>query len=85
MSAPVPRARWVLTILPTYRCDVDVPRGYAVARARWRRCFAFSLAFLLFALIALLDFVVFFIGGSDLDGRCTSSGHRHRGPLSQCR
>ena len=63
MSAPVPRARWALTILPTYRCEVGVPRGYAVARVRWRRCFALSLALRLFARIALLDLAVFFTSG----------------------
>jgi hypothetical protein len=42
--------------------------GYPVARARWRRCFAFSLAFLLFARIVLLDLAVFFTWGSDLHG-----------------
>jgi hypothetical protein len=44
------------------------PKAQPFARARWRRCFALSLAFRLFARIALLDFVVFFTGGSDLDG-----------------
>jgi hypothetical protein len=34
-----------------------------VARARWRRCFAFSLAFRLLARIALLDLAVFIAQG----------------------
>jgi hypothetical protein len=38
-----------------------------VARARWRRCFAFSLAFRLLARIVLLDLAVFITRGSDLD------------------
>jgi hypothetical protein len=42
--------------------------GQAVARARWRRCFAFSLALRLFARIVLLDLAVFSTWGSDLDG-----------------
>jgi hypothetical protein len=37
------------------------------ARARWRRCFAFSLAFRLLARIVLLDLALFITGGSDLD------------------
>ena len=37
-----------------------------MARARWRRRFAFSLAFRLLALIILLVLAVFFISGSDL-------------------
>src|SRR5882762_2195716 len=40
----------------------------AVARARWRRCFALSLAFRLLARIVLLDLAIFFTWGSDLDG-----------------
>jgi hypothetical protein len=49
---------------------IGVKRGVGdpVARARWRRCFAFSLAFLLFARIVLLDLAVFFTWGSDLHG-----------------
>jgi hypothetical protein len=35
----------------------------AVARARWRRCFALSLAFRLFARIVLLDLAVLFTWG----------------------
>jgi hypothetical protein len=46
---------------------VDQP----VARARWRRCFAFNLAFRLLILIVLVDFAIFFISGSDW---MTSSG-----------
>ena len=54
------------------------PGGYAVARARWRRCLAFSLALRLLARIVLLDLVVFFISGSDLSpyrakAGCTTS------------
>jgi len=37
--------------------------GLPVARARWRRCFALSLALRLFARIALLDLAVFFTSG----------------------
>jgi hypothetical protein len=40
----------------------------AVARARWRRCFALSLALRLLARIVLLDLTVFVTWGSDLDG-----------------
>jgi hypothetical protein len=36
----------------------------AVARARWRRCFALSLALRLLARIVLLDLAVFFISRS---------------------
>jgi len=36
-----------------------------VARAGWRRCFASRLALRLFALIVLLDLVVFFTSGSN--------------------
>jgi hypothetical protein len=36
----------------------------AVARARWRRCFALSLALRLSARIVLLDLAVFFAWGS---------------------
>src|SRR4029077_21246123 len=39
-----------------------------VARARWRRCFAFSLALRLLARIVVLDLAVFFTWGSKLDG-----------------
>jgi hypothetical protein len=38
-----------------------------VARARWRRCFPFSLAFRLSARFVLLDLAVFITQGSDLD------------------
>jgi hypothetical protein len=38
----------------------------AVALARWRRCFALSLAFRLLARIVVLDLAVFFTWGSDL-------------------
>jgi len=41
--------------------------GQLVARARWRRCFAFSLALRLFARIVLLDLAVLFTWSSDLD------------------
>jgi hypothetical protein len=41
--------------------------GQLLARARWRRCFAFSLAFRLFARIVLLDLTVLFTWSSDLD------------------
>jgi hypothetical protein len=41
--------------------------GQALARARWRRCFAFSFALRLFARIVLLDLVVLFTCSSDLD------------------
>ena len=37
-----------------------------LARARWRRCFAFSLALRLFARIVLLDLTVLFTWSSDL-------------------
>jgi hypothetical protein len=37
------------------------------ARARWRPCLAFSLAFRLLARIVLLDLAVFITRGSDLD------------------
>jgi hypothetical protein len=43
-------------------------RVYAVARARWRRRFALSLALRLLARIALLVLAVFFTCGSDLPG-----------------
>jgi hypothetical protein len=43
------------------------PKIYAPARARWRRCFAFSLALRLLALIVLLDFFVCFISASSLE------------------
>src|SRR5216684_2504510 len=39
-----------------------------VARARWRRCFAFSLALRLLARIVVLALTVFFTWGSDLVG-----------------
>jgi hypothetical protein len=39
-----------------------------VARARWRRCFAFSLALRLLARIVVLALMVFFTLGSNLDG-----------------
>jgi hypothetical protein len=42
--------------------------SYLVARARWRRGFALSLALRLLARIVLLDLAIFFIGGSDLHG-----------------
>ena len=41
-----------------------------IARARWRRCLAFSLAFRLLARIVLLDLVVFITGlWCERDGR----------------
>jgi hypothetical protein len=40
--------------------------GQLVARARWRRCFAFSLALRLFARIVLLDLTVLFTLRSSL-------------------
>ena len=40
---------------------------HAVARPRWRRCFAFSLALRLLARIVLLDLVVFFTCAFNLD------------------
>jgi hypothetical protein len=40
--------------------------GQLVARARWRRCFAFSLALRLFARIVLLDLTVLFTWRSGL-------------------
>jgi hypothetical protein len=61
-------------------------KAYPVARARWRRCFALSLAFRLFARIVLLDLAVFFGWGSDLDGdRRFLADIRHRAPLCQWR
>jgi hypothetical protein len=46
--------------------------GQLLARARWRRCFAFSLAFRLFARIVLLDLTVLFTWSSDLDAAALS-------------
>jgi hypothetical protein len=43
-----------------------------LARARCRRCFAFSLAFRLFARIVLLDLTVLFTWSSDLDAATLS-------------
>jgi hypothetical protein len=40
--------------------DVEFRAGQLLARARWRRCFAFSLALRLFARIVLLDLTVLF-------------------------
>jgi hypothetical protein len=53
---------------------------YLVARARWRRGFALSLALRLLARIVLLDLAIFFIGATDLDG---IGGPLSRWPLSQ--
>jgi hypothetical protein len=55
--------------LPSGQTREQIPLHYfttahAAARARWRRCFALSLAFRLFARIVLLDFVIFFVGWS---------------------
>jgi hypothetical protein len=41
------------------RSTTDAVREEPVARARWRRCFALSLALRLLARIVLLDLVVF--------------------------
>jgi hypothetical protein len=68
MPGRVPRARWLQTIWPAYRRDAGEPEGHAVARARWRRCFAFSLALPLLARIVLLPLAILFICGSDLGG-----------------
>ena len=46
--------------------------GQLLARARWRRCFAFNLAFRLFARIVLLDLTVLFTWSSDLDAAALS-------------
>jgi hypothetical protein len=54
--------------------------SYLVARARWRRGFALSLALRLLARIVLLDLAIFFIGGSDLK---RSAGTLSRRPPSQ--
>jgi hypothetical protein len=40
------------------------------ARARWRRCFALSLALRLLARIILLDLAIFFTCGSGLRDHC---------------
>jgi len=52
-----------------------------VARARWRRCFAFSLALRLLARIVVLALMVFIASGSNLDG----IGHSEpaRGPVCE--
>ena len=68
MRGRVPRARWLQTIWLAYRRDAGWPEGHAVARARWRRCFAFSLALPLLARIVLLPLAALFICGSDLGG-----------------
>ena len=52
--------------------------GQLLARARWRRCFAFNLAFRLFARIVLLDLTVLITWSSDLDAAALSYPlHRH--------
>jgi hypothetical protein len=58
-----------------------------VARARWRRCFAFSLALSLLARIVVLALTVFFTRYSNLDGfrpfyREAPSGCHHPAPQS---
>jgi hypothetical protein len=65
-----------LPTLPTSTCRLGwgsfsglaCRRGspYAVARARWRRCFALSLALRLLARIVLLGLAVFFTRGTNL-------------------
>ena len=40
--------------------DAEFRAGQLLARARWRRCLAFSLALRLFARIVLLDLAVLF-------------------------
>src|SRR5215467_13238896 len=51
---------------------VELRVGQLLARARWRCCFAFSLAFRLFARIVLLALTVLFTWGSDLDAAALS-------------
>jgi hypothetical protein len=43
-----------------YVIDAELGAGQLLARARWRRCFAFSLALRLFARIVLLALAVLF-------------------------
>jgi hypothetical protein len=71
LSLPA-RSRDVVSVSPaqsgkTPACVNKWPaESYAVARARWRRCFALSLALRLLARIVLLALAVFFTRGSDL-------------------
>jgi hypothetical protein len=47
--------------------DAELRVGQLLARARWRRCFAFSLALRLFARMVLLALIVLFTWSSDVD------------------
>jgi len=53
---------WESSFLSAHRLLVaaKLGAGQLLARARWRRCFAFSLALRLFARIVLLALTVFF-------------------------